>query len=83
MLTERALSTDQLAILRAIRSGRNGHAAGASEEELAELFPGRMHLLRQLDAEGYVDAYTTETSADLRMYQRTAKGEDAVRDAGA
>jgi hypothetical protein len=83
VLTERALSTDQLAILRAIHSGRNGHAAGTSEEELADLFPGRMHLLRQLDAEGYVDAYITKTSPDLRMYHRTAKGEDAVRDADA
>ena len=83
MLTERALSTDQLAILRAIRSGRNGHAAGATEEELAELFAGRMHLLRQLDAEGYVDAYITKTSPDLRIYQRTDKGEAAARDADA
>jgi hypothetical protein len=77
-----ALTKDQLAILRAIRSGRNGQGSGASEDELARLFPDQLHLLRQLDAEGYVDAYVTKTSPEVRMYQRTDKGEAAVRDAG-
>ena len=74
------MSKDQLAILRAIRSGRNSDGAGASEKELAELFPARVHLLRQLNAEGYADAYTAKAS-DVRIYQGTEKVEAAVRDA--
>jgi hypothetical protein len=81
VLMDAALSKEQLAILRAIRSGRNGHGSGASEDELAQLFPNHLHLLRQLDAEGYVDAYVTKTSPEVRMYHRTAKGEAAVREA--
>jgi hypothetical protein len=77
---ERGLSPDQVAILRAIRSGGNGHGAGASEDELAEVFAGQMHLLRQLDAEGYVDSHVSEASSTVRMYHRTEKGDAAVRD---
>jgi hypothetical protein len=81
VLTHAALSKDQLAILRAVRWGRNGHRSGASEDELAHLFPDHMHLLRQLDAEGYVGAYVTQASPVVRVYHRTDKGETAVSNA--
>jgi hypothetical protein len=78
---EHALSKDQVAILRAIRSGRNGQGSGATEDEIARMFPNHLRLLRQLDAEGYVDDFVTRASPEVRMYHRTDRGEVAVRDA--
>ncbi len=70
------LSNDQLEMLRAIPPGRGG----SSEEEIERQFPDRMHLLRQLAAEGYVEMATvpireaSQASTDLRIYHVTQKG---------
>lgn len=79
------LSNDQLEMLRAIPPGRGG----SSEEEIERQFPDRMHLLRQLAAEGYVEMATMpirdagQASTGLRIYHVTQKGADALRDSPA
>lgn len=76
------LSDDQLEMLRAIPPGRGG----SSEEEIERQFPDRMHLLRQLAAEGYVEMATMpirdagQASTGLRIYHVTQKGAEALRD---
>jgi hypothetical protein len=80
------LSRDQIAILESVRSGPDGQGTGSTENELEQQFPDRMHLLRQLDAEGYVEVVTAEPqettepqSSGARVYRLTTKGETALR----
>ena len=81
------LSRDQIAILESVRSGPDGQGTPSKENELEQQFPDRMHLLRQLDAEGYVEVVTAEPQETTgppppgaRVYRLTAKGESALRD---
>jgi DNA-binding PadR family transcriptional regulator len=81
------VSRDQLAILKAIRSGPDGQGAVSTEREIEQQFPQHLHLLRQLDAEGYVEAVKVETEEPelspphTRIYRITEKGEAALQDA--
>jgi hypothetical protein len=81
------LSSDHLAILNAIRLGPDGQGAVSTEHELEKQFPDRLHLLRQLDAEGYVEVLRVEigeagpSPPESRIYRITEKGEAAAGDA--
>lgn len=79
-------SDEQLEILKTIRPGRGALGTGSSEEELNAQVPERLHHLRQLAAEGYVEVVTIsleETgppSPAQRVYHLTEKGEAALGD---
>jgi hypothetical protein len=81
------LSHDQLAILKAIRSGPDGQGAASTEREIEQQFPDHLHFLRQLDAEGYVEVVKVEPEEPGlsfphdRIYRITEKGEAALEDA--
>jgi hypothetical protein len=78
------LSDDELAILKAIRPGRDALGTGTSEEELQVQFPDRLDIVRQLAAAGYLEVVTIaleETgspSPDVRVYHLTDRGEAAL-----
>lgn len=82
------LSDEHLDLLRAIPPGGPAPDVGVSEDELQSRFLDRMHQVRQLAAEGYLGVLEVREEAGPpsraeRVFYRTRKGEQALRDAGA